>query len=185
MNLHEQAGTAFHEAAHAVAAILSGISLEQVELGWKEEEDGRISLGRTTALLLPATAFAGKGEKAVMSYLTYFFAGAIAELYINQHVIEDNESFNGDAKSARNYATMAICTPIRVGNQMSIPLELQAENSEEIAVLLAKAFANAKDFVQVNQVSISNVAEALITGGRLTADQVANIVQSNSSETHR
>lgn len=76
-NNNSQRANAYHEAGHAVAAIVFGTGLVSVDVRPKPVPGGGIGQAGADFARLSDSQILGRGENAVMPYLVTFIAGCL------------------------------------------------------------------------------------------------------------
>jgi ATP-dependent Zn protease len=171
---------AVHEAGHAVAAVVYGLTIHGVDIRRRRLPDGMVSMGFTQCPV-DAQDVAGKGEAAAKPYVVQVLAGPIAEATINPDYFRCKGSDAHDRESARMIATIAVCEAVHRDGRVGITPEEQERNQDRIGKFLKEACEEVGNFVHQNTQTIVEVANALIERESLTGDEVAAIVKTAHS----
>ena len=169
--------TAFHEAGHAVVALLKNIPFSKVWILRREDTDPvpqNIPLGQLTrAVPLNKPDFAGKLEEAKVE-ATQAFAGPIAECLAYPEMKPDWELNDGDVKVARSVLRFATL-PFTINNGMADFDPVAGAMAEsEMQWMLNECCQAAAVLVNENRERIEKVAMELLVRWELTEVEVRN-----------
>jgi ATP-dependent Zn protease len=164
--------TAFHEAGHAVIAIVMGMNLVSVDIKRRPMSDGRISVGYTKC---PYRATRDEGE--AMSHMIQSLAGLAAEARLTDDCDRSFVACESDMDDAFKIGSALLCDWL-VGPNGSkiIPPEEQAKHSETILALMKKAEDQAVTMVTNYWPAIEKVAELLLRKQFLSGAEISAIV---------
>jgi ATP-dependent Zn protease len=161
-------GTAVHECGHALAAVRLGIHFDVVAIDATPKGEN-VMMGYVDIPHLGPDFFAGKGERSVIPYLVYLFAGPVAEGCVyGKEAMERGYQLDLEHAEEFTFAAMCDAPPIAQATVDRITKVLHAcdmladtlvkESLNEI-LLLADAL--------LEQHSLSNDAVKAIIGDRL------------------
>jgi hypothetical protein len=171
--------TAFHEAGHAVAAVVLGLRLKWVDVKLRQHPNGGVSLGATNCDGVAKRDLLGKGEEAVMPYLVYAIAGVAAEACVNPLVsTPEYLGASEDWADAWQLAIKAVCDFVVRDGVATISNEEQERNMPRLNALMESARDAANRLVEDHQGAITEVAGLLGRRTRLDGAEVAEIVNS-------
>jgi hypothetical protein len=169
--------TAFHEAGHAVSAIVLGFPLEYVHIKENIMDDGTTSTGFTRTPPVGAEEVDGKGEGAAMPHMIQCFTGPFAEALVNDRMREYSP-WSGDKEQARTCAAVAVCGLVETGKGYAeVPVERMQQHKARLDALVSAAAKAASKLVNENTSAIAAVAEALFERKELTGDEVVEIMR--------
>jgi hypothetical protein len=178
--------TAFHEAGHAVSAVLNGISFSRVWILQRRDSDpppqntplGQLT--RTTTVNKPDVA--GKLTDAKVEAVQAL-AGPIAECLVYPGMTPDWQLNQDDLLTARSFIRFAII-PFTLADSGANFAEADIKRTEtEVNRLLNECYQGALDLVNDHQGAISKVAQALLLRWALTVDEVRDVCLSCSPKT--
>lgn len=171
---------AYHEAGHAVAAVIMGIRLISVDIRPQPLPGGGI--GRAGANLVRPLDddILGQGEDAVRPFLVTIIAGVFAEQLVNHGAGLEAGHTHADGTILQKYATAAVCTPVREAGEIVIRGNEVQENLDRIGALMEDAKAFAEQLVTNHRQAIEAVATALLKNQILAGDEVEELVAANS-----
>lgn len=170
---------AYHEAGHAVAALLMGTGLMSVDIRPQSVPGGGIGRAGTDLARPPDDEILGHGEDAVMPYLVVFFSGVLAEALVNPGAGLEASHSHSDGAMVLRYATGAVCTPVREGGQIVFRGEEVQRNINRIEALMEKGRKRAEHFVASHRQAITAVATALLEKQILASEEVHELVTAN------
>lgn len=170
---------AYHEAGHAVAAIVQGTGLLGVDIIPQVTPMGDVGLAGADLVRPNDQDILGAGEAAVLPFLITVAAGWVAEKLFNPDAMLEALHPNSDGEIIRRYATGALCNPEFRNRQIIIPEAEQIANKERIEALLNRVEQEAETFVAMYQDTISTVAQVLAQKGNLSPEEVYTLVERN------
>jgi hypothetical protein len=162
--------TARHEAGHAVAAVVLGISLEHVDIKVRRIGED-VSFGWTKTERLVVDSIAGKGEEAAWPHLITAFAGFLAETELDPKATEECDR-SGDMQTVAKIISIALGAPI-------FGPDASEQNRERATSLVRSSAAAASELVTRYADAIDCITESLLRRRMLTGDEVASIVEAN------
>lgn len=169
---------AYHEAGHAVSAIVLGFPLKSVDLKRRVLADGELSVGFTDTGKVNAEDVLGKGEEVVAPYLIQGAAGPFAERRIHPDAFKCGAA-RGDMEAIRKIACTAVCEPTwTLEGRMEITVDEQERNRDKIEALVNSSLALTTEFVNKHWPAIEKVAKQLLKRTSLTGREVAALVKS-------
>lgn len=167
---------AYHEAGHAVAAIIYGYEVIAVDIRSIEVPGlGQTNGSAEIALPKPQTLL-GKGEQAVMPLLVVLLAGVFAEQRVNAEAGLDLGHEQSDGQQALKYAAGAICKPVSCNGILVTPSEELTNQEQAILACFEKGWESAKEFTNAHGAAIDAVGEALAKFGVLSPSEVEQLV---------
>jgi ATP-dependent Zn protease len=166
---------AFHEAGHAVHSIVAGLGLVWVDVRPKKWGDG-ISWGRTRSADIPNSILVSPDKDPLFAYIVHSLAGVAAEQIIDLDIKIESRSL--DKAEAWKFAAFSVCEPTIENGRVLLCQSEQKRNQDQIEALIEFAREAAVKFVEENLAAITAVAEMLERKGRLTADEVRELVKS-------
>jgi hypothetical protein len=166
---------AIHEASHAVATIVGGLTLNKVHIRPQTLPDGRIRRGLTDAPFSDDD-IAGKGESSALPYLIQGLSGPTAERKVNREYREHNGGTN-DFELVKRIAVIAICN-LADGDQVAITEEQRVR----VNALLDFAQKASLRIVEDRWHAILKVAALLQDRKELGGVEVAAIVNNQSGD---
>jgi hypothetical protein len=173
--LNDPRHIALHEAGHAVAAVVLGLSLRKVELKRRVIPQG-ISVGFTDSPV-EVMDVAGKGEEAAMPRMIQIMAGPVAEMRENEDVVATG-AFQHDMDFLRRVAAVATLEATqRADGRMEIPPDVLQRNKSRLDQTCASALHRADELVAHHWQAILAVRDALLGKGELSGHEVAAIVR--------
>jgi len=167
---------AFHEAGHAVAAILYGFKVIAVDIRPVVVPGLGQTLGSAELALPSPGSFLGKGENAVMPLLVVLLAGVFAEQRVNPQAGLDIGHAQSDGQRAMKYAAGAICKPLTRNGSLVTPGEEVQRQMPVILECIEKARGLAQDFANCHGAAIDLVGESLARSGILTPSEVEQLI---------
>lgn len=168
--------TAYHEAGHAVAAIVHGFKVIALDIRPVIVPGIGQTLGSAELALPTPQTFLGKGEDMVMPLLVVLWAGVFAEQRVNSKAGIDTGHAQSDGQRAMQYAAGAICKPVlRDGNLVTPKDEIQQQMSLIVACV-EKARSKAEVFASTHGCAIDSVGEALAKSGVLAPAKVEQLI---------
>ena len=170
---------AFHEAGHAVAAVVLGIGLQSVDIEESELPGSGFSLGKTNLGMRDVAAeILGKGEDVVKPFLVQMLAGAVAESIVNSAVTTgEYQTHKKDVEQAWKFAMMAICEYTDTGDGHARFSEAEQRRClPRMEALMGSAREDTYQVIRENREAITAVAELLLERTRLEGAEVAAIV---------
>jgi cell division protease FtsH len=171
---------AVHEAGHAVAAVVYGLTLHGVDIRRRRLPNGMVSMGFTQCPI-DARDFAGKGEAAAMPHAVQVLAGPLAEVAFSPGYFHTAGSDAHDREAAWMIATIAVCEPVHRDDRIGIAPGERERNRDRIDKFMEDACEEARNFVNSNTRTILGVATALLERKSLTGEEVAAIVKTAQS----
>jgi len=171
--------TAFHEAGHAVSAVLNRISFSRVWLLRRQDSDPvpqNVPLGqltRTTPVNKPD--FAGKLLEAKVEAVQAL-SGPIAECLPYPGMLPDWDLNGGDVFDAGSFLRFALVPFSIIDRKPRFDQVKHDQAHHELDRLLNECLQTAAKLVHDNQTAITNVAEALLARWELTADEAASLL---------
>jgi hypothetical protein len=167
--------TAFHEAGHAVVAVLKGIRFSMVWLRHRSDADPvpqDVELGQLTRITpINKLGFFGKLDEA-KTEAVQAFAGPLAECLAYPGMKPDFQLNKGDVGLAEGLLRIAIL-PCTVTNDVANfdPAEVN-RTLPQIKQMLQECCRAAEMLVQANRVAIEQVAMELLERWELTEEEV-------------
>jgi hypothetical protein len=173
---------AYHEAGHAVAAVVVGIDLKWVDIRPGTLPDGR-PVGGFTRIAIENDDIVGKGEEAALPYMVQGLAGIFTECQINPHNREWQEAAGDDMEDMGRVERLAICESVREddGHFVFTPEGIQ-RGAPRMLALRERAMAATMQLIEEHWPAIEQVAARLLERGRLTGAEVAAIVAADRHE---
>lgn len=171
--------TAFHEAGHAVAAIVKDISFDKVWiLGGDPTErtpDG-VVLGRVERIInLPG--FAGQLADARRN-LVQMFAGPISEYWaFGRAICKFDLETQNDAVTCRCVLLYTFCQYSMVNGKADFSESQQKKHQPVMEAEFFAALKEAEQLSQANRENIGKVAEALLEKTELSYEDVVTLCQ--------
>jgi hypothetical protein len=168
--------TAYHEAGHAVAAVVLGLELGRVSVEEHHFPDGVCAAG-VTRVRIDLPAILANDETYAMPFIVQALCGVFAQLLGDERAME-GRGFENDFAQAKIIAILALCDPKKVGGDIDA-LTKETERKERAGIKLAgRALKIADKFVKNkdNKDSIRKVARRLIKFKSLTSQAVISIV---------
>ena len=166
---------AFHEAGHAVSAIVLGMDLKSVDIKVRALPNGMTSVGFTDSGRVAVEDITGKGVDVVMPHLVHSMAGPFAEASINERASEFS-GHHGDVEDAKRLAAFSLCEFVETEEGMQITIEELKKNETQLNSLIHSAVQSAIQLVEANWRAIVRVADLLVERKELTGAEVAAIV---------
>jgi ATP-dependent Zn protease len=166
---------AFHEAGHAVSAVVLGFKLKAVDIKQRRLPDGAHSMGFTDTGPVKAREIMGKGEDVALPRMIQQMTGYFAEARVNDRAHECTGHIQ-DFAEARKVAAVAVCASIEKDGRQEITLEEQERNRERLQVLFDRAKEAAARLVAEYWPAIKKVAALLLEREVLSGDEVTAIV---------
>ena len=147
--------TAYHEAGHALACLVYGVAIKEVEISRKAQSAGRVKPERPVEELLERGS-----EEELRNHVTMLFAGEKAE---ERFCVESEQFFNylGNASDILWI--------------IDILKKLHPENDEERLRVRFELADRACDLVNERWAGIQAVAQALIERRTLSSEDVRRI----------
>lgn len=173
---------AYHEAGHAVAAVVNGYRVLDVDIRPVFVHGLGNTQGSANLALPSPKEFLGKGEAVVMPILVVMFAGVFAEQRINPKAGIDFGHEQSDGKRAVKYAAGAICKPVVKNGVLVTPIEDVQKSMPLIEACIEKARLRSQDFVATHASAIEAVAEALATKRSLSPAEVDRLIGTASTK---
>jgi len=172
--------TAFHEAGHAIVAILKGIRFSKVWLLHRSDSDPvpqNVELGQLTRITpINKPDFAGKLDEA-KTEAVQAFAGPLAECLAYSGMQPDLLLNKGDVSLAEGVLRFAILPCIVMNGVASFnPVDV-SRTLPQIHQMLKDCCGAADLLVQANRVKIEKVAMELLARWELTEDEVRVLCQ--------
>lgn len=167
---------AYHEAGHAVAAVMLGFEVVAVDIRPIFIPGLGQTLGSAELALPSPQVFLGKGEDAVMPLLVVLLAGAFAEHRVTTEAELDVGHEESDGQRAMKYAAGAICKPITRNGILVTPGDEVERKKDAIRTCIEKAMKNAEEFVNKHGAVIDSVGEMLAALGVLTPTEVEQLI---------
>lgn len=170
--------TAFHEAGHAVVAILKGIRFSKVWLLRRSDADPvpqNVELGQLTRVTpIDKPSFFGRLDDAKTEAIQAF-AGPFAECQAYPDMPPDFQLNRGDVGLAEGLLRFAIlpCT-VTNGDADFDPVEVQ-RTLPQIKQWMQEACREADVLVQANRAAIEKLAMTLLAKWELTEDEVRDL----------
>jgi hypothetical protein len=162
--------TAFHEAGHAVALVILGLPLKNVDVLTRRYPDGA-SHGASHSEV-DFSDYVGKGIDAVKPWMIQSLAGPIAELRVHRDSRLATKSGKKDWEMASQFAALANYEgPIPEDGNLNLKIDPSRFRPQ-----LEAASDEAAKIVGAHWPVIVRVAEMLISRKSLTGDEVAAIV---------
>ncbi len=153
--------TAYHEAGHAVAAVLREVPFWIVDIGHRRR-NGRGSLGGCARDPNEAARIASLGPDEAMSYLAMLFSGAASERLVQDDERAITDGCRSDEGEALRLAELACPSPDPVGQRDAL-----TRDAREAASNLVANHAG----------TIREVVDALLHRGGLHRREVEKIVK--------
>lgn len=167
---------AWHEAGHAVSAVVLGMGLESVDILRRRLPDGRLSLGFTKTRPLGFLEIIGKGEDVARPHLGQRITGTLAEAVLNPLAV-DSVGSAPDFDSARRIAEVAICRAKDLGGgNMTIEPDEIRRNADRLGRLYGSAYEDANRLVRGHLGAVFRVAKLLRERKRLSGAEVTAVV---------
>ena len=167
---------AFHEAGHAVAAVVLGENLRSVDVRQRQLPDGRLQLGLTDCEGVNAIDSLGMGHQAALTHVIRAFAGPVAEALVNP---DFREGHSGDIASVRELVSLAFGRGVAKDDQVVLDRWDEVRRDDRVVDLLRSAQAEAVRLVEEHWPAISAVAARLLEEEQLSGDDVASIVNAD------
>lgn len=167
---------AYHEAGHAVAAIVHGFKVIAVDIRPVSVPGLGETLGSAELALPSPSEFLGKGEDVVMPLLIVLLVGVFAEQRLNAKAGLDIGHAQSDGQRAMQYAAGAICKPITRNGSLVTPGEEVQRQMPLILECFEKARIRAQEFANSHGAAIDSVGEMLANSGVLTPREVEQLV---------
>jgi ATP-dependent Zn protease len=167
---------AYHEAGHALAAIVHGYRVVGVDIRPVIVPGLGQTLGSAELALPLPKEFLGKGEDAVMPLLVVLLAGVFAEQRVNDQAGLDIGHAQSDGQRAMKYAAGAICKPVLRNGNLVTPGEEVQQKMPLILECVEKARLRAQEFASSHGAAIDSVAEALGKSGVLTSIEIERLI---------
>lgn len=172
--------TATHEAGHAVAAVVLGMPLVEVDIRTHKDSFGRSALGVTTCsdrFNHDATDRVAEALPRIIQAL----AGLLAERLVNPRVSE-SKGHETDVEAAWHLATIARIPVVFASGirQPPDPSEIN-RNLPEIELLIDKATEAACELVNDYEAAINIVAARLLQKRCLSSKEVNEVVRLHPS----
>jgi hypothetical protein len=172
---------AMHEASHAVVSTHLGIEFKYCDIRFRQLSSGK-SRGVTNVASVRNQDIIGKGPEAVMPLLTVLMAGSIGESRVSS--VAPSLTGKTDLEMAQRLAAMAICENTRIDGERGqiTDEELQAKEPV-IQQAIALARSEAIRLIEENISAIEHVTDLLLRQGRVSAREVASIVNRDRGDT--
>ncbi len=169
----------YHEAGHAVTAVVLGTGLVDVDIRSQRVPGGGIGRAGANLVRPQDRDILGRGEDAVLPLLVTLIAGWTAEKRVSRDAPFEHIHPHSDGYMVRRYAIGAVCTPVSDGGRIVLRAEEQVEKADRIGALIELAQQRSEEFVVRHGTAIDAVASELLANEVLSAAQVAAIVAAN------
>ncbi len=173
-NRNDRRSTAFHEAGHAVAAILTGIPFEKVYVV-KEVDHASRPVGQKIGEVvrhLNKPDLAGKGEEEARRQVLMAFAGPYGETFAYPGLQPFVPQEDGDIQGVMGILRFIFCEFTMKDGQAVFSREELTTHKVTMERLLNEGSPNAARFCAEHAATITKVAEALLRDHELSFDQV-------------
>jgi hypothetical protein len=167
---------AYHEAGHAVAALVQGFRVKAIDIRPVAIPGLGLTLGATELDIHPIQHYIGKGEDAVMPLLIVFLSGVFAEQRVNPQAGLDVGHPDSDGQRAMQYAAAALCIGVLRNGKLMTPGEEVQKQMKAIIACVEKAMNLAEAFATSHGAAIDAVGDSLACSGVLAPDTVASLV---------
>jgi ATP-dependent Zn protease len=177
VNRHDMRCTAFHEAGHAVAAVLLNVPFDRVYIVQRTNQTvgyQGMQLGQVVRTF-DKSSVAGKVDEAKRQTIQ-ILAGPYGETLAYSNLLPDLGQDTSDVQDAFSVLRFALCNFVQSGGNVTFdPKDVQDEWGR-MNQIIGECSAEAAQLIQKHAAAVGKVANELLSKGELTYDQVAALM---------